>query len=314
MSRGLSGSAHLADGRAVIVADGASGGDRLALRLDAVPDQDRLDIAVRLAAPADGLVAGLAGLEKPLTFSIAGEGSWTLWQGKAVSTLGGEELADLAIGARAGTFTVRGATHPGLWLKGPVERLAAPQLDVSLEAAWRDRRAATRFDLRSQALSVHGEGLVDLKRNRFGNFRTEALLLTPGAIAENLSGDGVRAAVALDGPFARPMIDFKLQAAALGFGETRVEQLYAEGRARVDADRILMPVRAKAARGERAQCRGGRAGDQPHARRRHRDHRRPPALGQPAPALRPHRRHRADRRRYRRGALHRRAQGPRQRL
>ena len=74
------------------------------------------------------------------------------------------------------------------------------------------------------------------------------MLLTPGAIAPNLNGRSVRFAAALDGPFATPVVDYKLQAAALGFGATVVEGLYADGRARVDADRILIPVTARAAR------------------------------------------------------------------
>ncbi|MEI9926556.1 MAG: translocation/assembly module TamB domain-containing protein [Sphingomonas sp.] len=248
----LSGSAHIADGRAQVTANGAtlagpgvSGGDRLAVKLDAVPDKDRLDLDVRLNAPAEGLVAGLAGLKAPLTLSIAGKGSWKHWSGQAVSTLGGAELADLAIESQSGTFHVRGATHPGLYLKGA---LAAPQLDVALDAAWGDRKADTRLQLRSSALSVDCAGLIDLGASRFGNFRIDALLLTPGAIATNLVARSVRVTAAFDGPFARPLVDYKLQAASLGFGGTAVEGLYAEGRARVDADRILVPVSARAAR------------------------------------------------------------------
>lgn len=251
----LSGSAHIADGRAQVTAFGAtlagpgvSGGDRLALKLDAVPDKDRLDLDLRLNAPADGLVAGMAGLKAPLTLAVAGDGSWQHWRGQALGTLGGAELANLAIQAQNGTFHVRGATHPGLYLKGPVERLASPQLDVALDAAWSDRKADTRLHLQSSALSVDCAGLIDLGASRFGNFRVEALLLTPGSIAPNLNGNSVRLAAAFDGPFLRPVVDYKLQAASLGFGGTVVEQLYAEGRARVDADRIMVPVKARAAR------------------------------------------------------------------
>jgi translocation and assembly module TamB len=57
----LRGSAHLSDGRARIMADaativapGVAGGDRLVLKLDAVPARDRLDIDMKLDAPAKG--------------------------------------------------------------------------------------------------------------------------------------------------------------------------------------------------------------------------------------------------------------------
>lgn len=111
----LSGSAHIADGRAQVNASaatlagpGISGGDQLLVKLDAVPDRDRLDMDLRVAAPADGLVAGVAGLKLPMTFSLGGKGSWSHWSGQAVSTLGGAELADLAIEAEKGNFHVRG--------------------------------------------------------------------------------------------------------------------------------------------------------------------------------------------------------------
>jgi translocation and assembly module TamB len=54
--------------------------------------------------------------------------------------------------------------------------------------------------------------------------------------------------VILDGPFARPVVDYRLTADAIGFGAPVVERLVAGGRARVNSDRILIPVSARAAR------------------------------------------------------------------
>src|SRR3546814_3565585 len=48
----------------------------------------------------------------------------------------------------------------------------------------------------------------------------------------------------LNGPFATPVVAYDLRAAALGFNETVVQGLRARGRARVDADRITIPVSA----------------------------------------------------------------------
>jgi len=251
----LAGNAHLADGRVQILLDGGTvaargvpGGDRLALRLDATPGKNRLDIDVKLDAPAKGLVAGLAGLEAPLGFAVAGKGDWARWQGKARGTLGGAALADLDLIATNGRFQLRGPLHPGLWMKGPVARLAAPQLDFDLDAKWADRAADGSVKLRSAALSVEAAGKVDFGHNRFHDLKVDAILLKAGAIAPDLVGRSVRASLALDGAFDRPVVDYKLAAGALGFGETVAENLYAEGRARVDAKRILVPVRARAAR------------------------------------------------------------------
>src|SRR3546814_12716158 len=75
-----------------------------------------------------------------------------------------------------------------------------------------------------------------------------ARLLTPGAIAENLNGRDVMASLALDGPMATPTVNYVVRAAAIGFGDTVVEDVYASGLARVDADRILIPIDARARR------------------------------------------------------------------
>lgn len=251
----LAGKAHLANGRAQLVLDGGTltapgvaGGDKLALRLDATPEANKLDIDLKLDAPAKGLIAGLCGLDAPLTLNVAGKGDWARWQGKALGTLGDAQLANLDLTATNGRFQLRGPLHPGVWMKGPVERLASPQLDFDLDAKWADRVADGVVKLHSDALSVEARGQVDLGRNQFHNLQVDAILLKAGAIAPNLVGRSVRASLALDGAFNKPVVDYKLSAAALGFGEMVAEQLYAEGRATVDANRILVPVRARAKR------------------------------------------------------------------
>ena len=242
--------AHIADGRAQITGNAAAldGGDRLALVLDAVPDQDRLIVDARLNAPAGGIVAGMAGLKQPLVARIDGRGSWSAWQGKAQAALGGKPLAALNLTGRNGTFTARGPLHPGLILAGPVERLTAPQLLVDLTTTLAERRAKTTLSVRSDALAVTANGLINLAESRFEGLQIEASLLTPGSIAPNLNGRDVRASLRLDGAFARPLIDYKISAAAIGFDKTVVQGLYAEGRSRVDADRIIVPISARIAR------------------------------------------------------------------
>jgi len=246
----IAGKAAIADGRAQVTADAATvgGGDKLALRLDAVPDDDRLQIDAQLHAPANGVVAKLAGLTGPLDAAVGGQGSWSRWQGKAGATLDGKPLADLVITAQNGTFTVKGPTHPGVMLTGPVEQLTAPALDVDLTARLADRSADTRLTLRSDALAVSAAGLIDLAQNRFGNMKVDAQLLRPGAIAENLNGRDVKLALSLDGAFARPQVQYDLQAQAIGFGTTVVEKIRAQGQGRVETDRIIIPISARAAR------------------------------------------------------------------
>jgi translocation and assembly module TamB len=251
----LDGAAHIADRRAQLTVDaaalrgpGVAGGDTLKLKLDAVPDDNKLDLDAKLFAPAGGLVAGMAGTKAPLTATIGGQGSWASWQGKAIATLGGGQLADLNLTARNGHIEVRGAAKPGLYLEGPVERLTAPQLDVAIDTTLAERRADTRIKLTSSALAVDAGGIIDLANSTFGNFAVDAKLLTPGAIAPNLRGRDVLARVVLNGAFATPTVDYKVRATSLGFAETTVENVYAEGLARVDSERILVPLHARAKR------------------------------------------------------------------
>jgi len=251
----IDGAVHIADRRAQLVTHaaalkgaGIAGGDTIALTLDAVPEANKLDLSLRLNAPVGGVVATMGGLKAPLTATVDGRGSWASWRGRALATLGGGQLANVGLTARNGHIEVRGTTQPGLYLAGPVERLTSPHLDVAIDTTLNERKADTRIKLRSDALMVDAGGLLDLANSRFGNFAVDAKLLTPGSIAPNLRGRDVLARVVLNGAFATPVVDYKVRAATLGFGTTAVENLYAEGLARVNADRILVPVHARARR------------------------------------------------------------------
>ena len=252
----LAGTVKIADGRAqvalnagAIAAPGLAGGDRLALKLDAVPDANRFDIEARLQAPANGFVAGLAGLDRPLAAQISGRGTWADWQGRAQAVLGGQPLGNLAIGGKDGTFTVTGPVRPNLiFAEGPLANLMAPLVQVNLVTTFEERRADLRLRANSAALAIAAEGVVDLGQSRMQDLKVAARLLRPAALAPNLNGRDVRVAMVLNGPFATPTILYDLDAAALGFGETVVEGLSARGRARVAADRITIPITARARR------------------------------------------------------------------
>ena len=261
----IDGATHIADRRAQVSADvaaltgvGIAGGDRLRFKLDAVPDRDLLDIDTHLTAPANGVVAAMSGLKAPVDFTVVGKGSWKAWSGKAAGTLGGASFADLALTANNGHFTVRGTADPGLYPGGaakdsatpanPLARLTAPRLDIAADAVLDRRKVTLTATARSDALAVDAKGLLDLAQSAFGQFAVDARLLTPGAIAPNLRGRDVAARVVLDGKFATPTVNYVVTAGILGFGETQVEQLYASGLATVNADHILIPISARAAR------------------------------------------------------------------
>jgi translocation and assembly module TamB len=250
---GIGGKAEIADGRAQIVLDatavkasGVAGGDTLHVTLDAVPSANRLAIDARLAAPTGGLVDSYAKLGKPLSLTIGGRGSWADWRGSARGTLGSETLADLAVTGTAGRFHAIGAVRPGLILAGPAARLVEPAIRIDLTTALAERRADLRLIARSNALAVTAGGVVDLGRSRFGNLKFDAQLLTPGAIAPNVRGRDVRLSALLDGPFATPTVDYRLSAAALGFGTTGIDRLEVAGKGTLDTAHLRLPVHATA--------------------------------------------------------------------
>lgn len=251
----LDGTAAIADKRAQIDADaaaiaapGVAGGDTFRLKLDAVPDANRLLIDLKANAPAGGLVDSYAHLGKPLTLSVGGRGDWARWDGTLSGTLGGQALAGIGISARNGTFHALGKVMPGIILTGPAARMVEPAIALDATATLENRIADTMIKLRSAAFAAQAGGRLDFAQSRFGNFRLDAELLTPGTIMPELKGRDVRVAAALDGAFARPTIDYKIGAASIAFGTTGVEGLAAEGHAQINADKILVPIHARAKR------------------------------------------------------------------
>jgi translocation and assembly module TamB len=250
----IAGEVHIADRRARVRLDavlrGESGAeaDRLALVMDAVPDEGELDLDLDLEAPEDGVLAALAGLSAPLQASLEGTGDWQAWNGQFDADLGGEELARLRVTARDGTFGLSGPTRAGRLFEGPTAALLGPVLEVDVSAALNERAAQIAGDFTSASATLEANGLVDLSDNSFEDFALDFVLLRPGALAENLSGSGLRAQATLNGEFATPEVAYNIDAARLAFAETGLEGLTASGAARVRADRILIPVTASARR------------------------------------------------------------------
>lgn len=235
-------------GLATLRAPGLAGGDRLAVRIDSVPADNKLDIAMLAEGPADGFLAGLAGLDRPVLAHIEGRGSWSEWNGRARAAIGGAHFAYLDVQAREGRYTVAGPIRLGLIASPPLRSLLAPTARINLVTGWENRRADLRLTLNNRAAAITAEGIVDLGRNLFENLAVGVRVADPRAIAPNLSGRDVRLVAILDGQMRTPAVAYDLRAARLGFGATILEGLQARGRAQVREDRILVPTVASARR------------------------------------------------------------------
>jgi translocation and assembly module TamB len=252
---GLSGRAKIADGRAQVALDagaldapGLPGGDKLAIRLDAEPEANRLALGVRVTAPANGFVSGLTGIKQPLAALVTGSGSWEDWKGRARAELGGKQFANLQIGARNGTWSFSGPLSPGLVLAdGPAKKLLG-DVQLNLTTGWAERKADMRLRLNSAALALAVEGVADLGQNKFEDLKVAGRLLQPGAVAPGLTARDLRIEAVLNGAFATPFAAYNIRADAIGFNGTVLEGFTSRGRAKIDTDRMRIPVSARARR------------------------------------------------------------------
>lgn len=249
----LNGQVHIADRRAQVQAKanaltgpGVAGGDRLALLLDAVPDDNRLDVDVKVSAPANGLVAGFSGVKEPMTLSLAGKGDWRAWNGRLNGTLGSDPLANVALTARNGTFTIKGPTRPGLFLTGPGRTMLEPVTQVDLTAILSERRVRLNGGVQSDNFTFTANGLVDLGQSSMENLKLDFRLLKPSVIATNLVGADIAAEAVLNGRFVAPDIGYGVRARQIGFGGTMVNGLSVSGSAKLDKDQWRIPVHGTA--------------------------------------------------------------------
>ncbi|AMO71124.1 translocation/assembly module TamB domain-containing protein [Sphingorhabdus sp. M41] len=251
----LSGDVKIADARAIIngqaralAEPGVAGGDKVKFRLNAVPEQNNLDLALDLDAPANGLVAGISGTGLPMTLALKGKGDWAKWNGVLKGKSGEEMLADLAISARNGTFSVRGDARPGLFVSGPSRNMLEPVTKIDFTAAGEDRTFDIKGKLDSDNFVLATNGVVDLGNNKMRDLNVDFRLLKPSVIATNINGAGVTANMVLNGDFAAPTIAYTVNAARIGFDDTTVIGLRASGDVELDEEEWSIPLRARAQR------------------------------------------------------------------
>jgi translocation and assembly module TamB len=245
----VSGRADIRDGRAMVRLDAAvSGGDRLALMLDAEPDRDRFDIDARLAAPAGGVFGAIIGTKRPVDLQVRGDGRWSAWAGTALLDMSGMRIADMSLRVDAGRYTLTGTAFPALVTKGRIARLTVPRVLVNGTATLADRRLDTSLSVRSAALAIDARGIVDLGRSAYDDMRIGVRLLQPPAMLRTMRGTDVALKLRLDGGFDRARFDYLLTSPRLIFDRTGFDRVRATGRGRLGPSPVSVPVRLTAAR------------------------------------------------------------------
>ena len=246
----LSGKVQIADRRAVIVATaGSLRGDRIVLNLDAVPDDNRFDVDLKLDAPAEGLVAGLIGRPAPIKANLTGRGSWRKWDGNLTAQLASEYIANLALTAREGTFAVKGTAAPAKFMADSLlMRALSPVTTLDIAAIFAKRTAKIDGTVRSAAVALDANGIADLGKGSFKDLALNFRIFRPAIIGANVSGSNIQGKALLNGSFAAPVIAYSANAGRLAFDATTFEGVTITGEAQTRSDRFVIPVSARARR------------------------------------------------------------------
>ena len=246
----VAGTADIRAGRALVDLKAlvADGGDALALRLDAEPENNRFDVDLRLVAPAGGVAGALVGTRLPFQLQVAGDGAWTQWKGAALLDLGGERVANLQLTNERGRYRVAGLLSPEAFLTGRVRALAAPRLQVDARGTFAERVFDGRVSLRSAAIRAEAQGAVDLAASAFRRVAVAVDVIDPKVLLPNLRAEKLRLTTLLDGNFDRPRFAYRITTARAQLDETGLDGVRIEGRGQITPEPIRVPILFQARR------------------------------------------------------------------
>ena len=246
----LQAKARLFDAQARVDATGQTvEGDILKAHLLAAPDKNRLDMEMHLDGPADGLVAGLFGLNSPVKLRLDGKGNWSKWDGALKAQAGAERSADLALSARDGKFIVAGDVAPGKFENDSVfGALLSPRVKVDFSADYNNRSARTVGTLVSDNLRLEASGTIDLADSMFQKIAIDVRMPKWVALSSGLVVQGTKAQFLVDGSFAGPQIEYGLTSDQLQWGEFAFFGLAANGVTQPEKDFVRIPISARAKR------------------------------------------------------------------
>src|SRR5690606_32071321 len=132
------------------------------LLVDAEPDGNRFDLDFDYRAPEGGLLAALVGAEDDLRLRLAGNGTWTRWDGTFLGLQDGDRIADFDVANRAGRYEIVGSARPRDYLTGLPARALGDRVALAMMGNLRDSVARGGFAVRGRGIRVRGEGAIDL--------------------------------------------------------------------------------------------------------------------------------------------------------
>ncbi|MEM7687646.1 MAG: translocation/assembly module TamB domain-containing protein [Pseudomonadota bacterium] len=229
------------------LADAASG-DVVEIKMLAAPEDDRLDLDMEIAAPADGVIAALTGWQAPVNMSLEGEGTWAQWDGQLNADWSGEQLAALNLRARDGTFAAEGEAWLALVAPETIAGLVGGVTEVNARAQLNEGAALIKAGLTGDAFTFGGEGGVNFEDNQWDAFAAQ---LTTASAPNEISGalvSGVDARMTLNGDLAQPDVAYNLAAQRLSYASVGLEGFTTTGETLVSLDDMVLPISACVAR------------------------------------------------------------------
>lgn len=244
----LWGKADVHSGRALVELQALvdRGGDRIRFRLDAEPDRNKFDLAARVVAPGDGLVPALIGTKWSIDLALGGKGSWARWRGTASLNMSNRPTAQMALGVDQGRYRLQGQWSPAQFLTGRLHRLTLPLVRIRGDATFKGRVLDGELIGASAELRAVAKGALDLAGSRYRGMRLGIDLLRPAALFPNMVGKNVRMLWTLDGPFDTANYSYRLTSQHVQFDNTGFTGLRAEGRGRLGAWPMRVPIRLSA--------------------------------------------------------------------
>lgn len=201
----LAAKVDIREGRALIDARATLGAeDRFALLLDAEPDGDRFELAGDYRAPADGVLAGLAGLKAGYTARIVGDGTWARWRGAATAQRIGTPDARVAafrIANDAGRYGVLGQLRAGLSGDTIAGRALGETTSVAASFTLADSVIEGRAAAVSSGIDLRAGGVANLADKLVDGARVRLTMRNPDLFGESLRIEGGTLVASLNGAF-----------------------------------------------------------------------------------------------------------------
>lgn len=248
---GLEGKADVRGGRAdlKLAANSLDTKDKLDLALIAIPDQNIFDVDGLITAPADGIIAGMTGIKKPLGLAIKGNGSWEKWDGALVAKSGETELANLILDAADGRYVVKGDVRPETIVpSGVLQRMTRGGVKVDANTTFEDNKLDGTVTLASAALNATATGLVDLNDRLLQNVVIDSRILQPQQLMNAMQARDLRFNARLNGPLLAPRYDYRLTSPRMQFGRNVLNTVNVRGAGNWSAGAVqTIPVRAQVA-------------------------------------------------------------------